>query len=135
MSAPSKPGVHLPDLFRFPLDAAPMEARSAEALPDEPGRWQFEPKLDGFRCMAFKEGGGLELRGKSGKSLRRFFPEVVATLLETPFERFVVDGELVVELHGRLTFDALQARLHPARAASVVYRAKRRLNSSCLTFW
>ena len=83
-------------------------------LPDEPGEWQFEPKWDGFRCLAFKEGGAVELQGKSGTSLSRFFPEVAATLLDTPFERFVVDGELVIELNGRLTFDALQARLHPA---------------------
>ena len=46
-----------------------MEARSAESLPDEPGEWQFEPKWDGFRCLAFKEGGSVELRGKSGKPL------------------------------------------------------------------
>jgi ATP-dependent DNA ligase len=93
-----------------------MEARSAEALPDEPEQWQFEPKWDGFRCLAFKEGETVELRGKSGMSLSRLFPEVVATLLEVPFERFVVDGELVIELNGRLTFDALQARLHPAQS-------------------
>jgi ATP-dependent DNA ligase len=91
-----------------------MEAKSAEALPDEPGQWQFEPKWDGFRCLAFKENGEVELRGKSGTSLSRFFPEVVATLRNVPFDRFVVDGELVIELHGRSTFDALQARLHPA---------------------
>ena len=84
--------------FALPLDAMPMEARSAEALPDEPGRWQFEPKWDGFRCLAFKEGEAVELKGKSGKSLSRFFPEVVATLREAPFNRFVVDGELVIEL-------------------------------------
>src|SRR6202021_528385 len=93
---------------------APMEAKSAETLPDEPGKWQFEPKWDGFRCLAFKDGGAVELRGKSGTSLGRFFPEVLATLGDLPFERFVVDGELVIELNGRLTFDALQARLHPA---------------------
>ncbi len=93
---------------------APMEAKSAESLPNEPGKWQFEPKWDGFRCLAFKDGGAVELRGKSGTSLGRFFPEVMATLLDLPFERFVVDGELVIELNGRLTFDALQARLHPA---------------------
>ena len=91
-----------------------MEARSAESLPNEPGEWQFEPKWDGFRCLAFKEGGAVELKGKSGTSLSRFFPEVVATLQDAPFERFVVDGELVIELNGRITFDALQARLHPA---------------------
>jgi ATP-dependent DNA ligase len=91
-----------------------MEARSAETLPNEPGKWQFEPKWDGFRCLAFKDGGAVELKGKSGTSLGRFFPEVLATLLDVPFERFVVDGELVIELNGRMTFDALQARLHPA---------------------
>jgi ATP-dependent DNA ligase len=103
-----------PDLSSLRLVAAPMEARSAETLPNEPGEWQFEPKWDGFRCLAFREGGDVELRGKSGASLSRFFPEVVATLRDTPFERFVVDGELVIELNGRMTFDALQARLHPA---------------------
>ena len=91
-----------------------MEAKSSEALPNEPGEWQFEPKWDGFRCLAFKQNGAVELKGKSGTSLGRFFPEVVATLLDAPFERFVVDGELVIELNGRMTFDALQARLHPA---------------------
>src|ERR1700727_3524572 len=86
---------------------APMEAKSAESLPNEPGKWQFEPKWDGFRCLAFKDGGGVELWGKSGTSLGRFFPEGLATLLDLAFARFVVDGELVIELNGRLTFDAL----------------------------
>ena len=97
-----------------PRLAAPMEARSAEALPNEPGEWQFEPKWDGFRCLAFKRGRRGGAKGKSGTSFGRFFPEVVATLLDVRFERFVVDGELVIELNGRITFDALQARLHPA---------------------
>src|SRR5271155_2994467 len=105
-------GVGFDDLSPWPV--TPMEARSAESLPNEPGKWQFEPKWDGFRCVAFKDGGVVELRGKSGTSLGRFFPEVVETLLNVPFERFVVDGELVIELNGRMTFDALQARLHPA---------------------
>jgi ATP-dependent DNA ligase len=114
MSARRTTGVEFPDLFSLRLGAAPMEARSAEALPNEPGEWQFEPKWDGFRCLAFKEAGAVELKGKSGTSLSRFFPEVAATLLDVPFERFVVDGELVIELNGRITFDALQARLQPA---------------------
>ena len=101
-------------VFASPLDISPMEAKSAEALPDEPGRWQFEPKWDGFRCLAFKQGESVRLMGKSGKPLDRYFPEVVETLLRAPFGRFVVDGELVIELNGRLAFDALQARLHPA---------------------
>jgi ATP-dependent DNA ligase len=114
MSTRRKAVVESPDLSSLRLVAAPMEARSAETLPNEPGEWQFEPKWDGFRCLAFKEGGDVELKGKSGTSLSRFFPEVVATLRDAPFERFVVDGELVIELNGRMTFDALQARLHPA---------------------
>src|ERR1700678_3693036 len=112
MSARRTGGVEFPDLPSRP--PAPMEARSAESLPNEPGKWQFEPKWDGFRCLAFRDSGAVELRGKSGTSLSRFFPEVVATLLDIPFERFVVDGELVIELNGRIIFDALQARLHPA---------------------
>ena len=112
MSARKTRGVEAADLSsRRP---APMEAKSAESLPDEPGQWQFEPKWDGFRCLAYKDGGAVDLRGKSGTSLGRFFPEVVATLEALPFERFVVDGELVIELNGRMSFDALQARLHPA---------------------
>jgi len=112
MSARRTRGVEFADLSSRP--AAPMEARSAETLPNEPGKWQFEPKWDGFRCLAFKDGGAVDLRGKSGTSLGRFFPEVVTTLLGLPFEQFVVDGELVIELNGRMTFDGLQARLHPA---------------------
>lgn len=114
MNARKSPGVEFPDLYSLRQSAAPMEAKSAETLPNEPGTWQFEPKWDGFRCLAFKDGGAVELKGKSGTSLSRFFPEVVATLLDVPFEQFVVDGELVIELNGRITFDALQARLHPA---------------------
>ena len=114
MSARTTAAIEASDLSCLRLASAPMEARSAETLPNEPGRWQFEPKWDGFRCLAFKKGGAVELKGKSGTSLSRFFPEVVTTLLDAPFEQFVVDGELVIELNGRLTFDALQARLHPA---------------------
>lgn len=114
MSARRTPGVEFPDVYSLRVGAAPMEARSAESLPNEPGQWQFEPKWDGFRCLALREGGAVELKGKSGRSLSRFFPEVVATLVKVPLERFIVDGELVIELNGRLTFDALQARLHPA---------------------
>jgi ATP-dependent DNA ligase len=112
MKARRRRGVEVADLSAQPV--TPMEAKSAETLPNEPGKWQFEPKWDGFRCLAFKEGGAVELKGKSGTSLARYFPEIVATLLEIPFEQFVVDGELVIELNGRLSFDALQARLHPA---------------------
>jgi ATP-dependent DNA ligase len=101
--------------FPLPLDTAPMEAKSVEALPDEPG-WQFEPKWDGFRCLAFREGGEVDLRAKSGKPLGRYFPEMVAALAALPVERFVIDGELAIPTDGTLSFDALQMRLHPAES-------------------
>jgi ATP-dependent DNA ligase len=66
--------------FGLPLDLPPMDARTAETLPDFEGPWQYEPKWDGFRCLAFKAGGTVELRAKSGKPLGRFFPEIVALL-------------------------------------------------------
>jgi ATP-dependent DNA ligase len=104
-----------PGLFDLPLDTAPMEARSEEELPREKG-WQFEPKWDGFRCLAFRKKDAVELRAKSGKPLARYFPEVVSLLRRLSVERFVIDGELTVELEGRLSFDALQMRLHPAES-------------------
>jgi ATP-dependent DNA ligase len=99
--------------FGLPLDIPPMEAQTTETLPPGSG-WQFEPKWDGFRCLAFKAGGRVELRAKSGKPLGRYFPEVVAMLAGLGAERFVLDGELVIEIEGEVAFDALQMRLHPA---------------------
>jgi ATP-dependent DNA ligase len=93
-----------------------MEARTAEALPAADGLWQYEPKWDGFRCLAFKDGDAVELRAKSGKPLGRFFPEMLALLQALPAPGFVLDGELVIEIGGRLAFDALQMRLHPAES-------------------
>jgi ATP-dependent DNA ligase len=102
--------------FPLPLETAPMEAKSAERLPGVAGAWQYEPKWDGFRCLAFKAGKAVDLRAKSGKPLGRYFPEVVAMLSALAAERFVLDGELVIEIDGRLAFDALQMRLHPAES-------------------
>ncbi|VFU10000.1 ATP-dependent DNA ligase [Methylocella tundrae] len=102
--------------FPIPLTTPPMEALSAQTLPKADGVWQYEPKWDGFRCLAFKQGGKVELRAKSGKSLLRYFPEVVAFLADLPSPCFVVDGELVIEVDGRLSFEALQMRLHPAES-------------------
>jgi ATP-dependent DNA ligase len=101
------------DVFALPLATAPMEAKSAAALP-EGDNWQYEPKWDGFRCLVFKSGGNVELRAKSGKPLGRYFPEMVAMFGALDADHFVLDGELVIEIDGRLAFDALQMRLHPA---------------------
>jgi ATP-dependent DNA ligase len=90
-----------------------MEARLADALPSGP-EWQFEPKWDGFRCLVFKAGNNVDLRAKSGKPLGRYFPEIVEALAKLGDRRFIVDGELVIEVDERLSFDALQMRLHPA---------------------
>ena len=78
------------------------------------GAWQYEPKWDGFRCLALKEGAYVELRGKSGKSLNRFFPEIEMAFKDLQIKKLALDGELVIEIGGALNFDALQMRLHPA---------------------
>lgn len=93
----------------------PMEARLVTELP-KGGGWQFEPKWDGFRCLAFKAGDEVELHAKSGKPLGRYFPEVVAAALNLPEDDFVLDGELVIPVDGVLSFGALQLRLHPAES-------------------
>lgn len=98
-----------------PPGMEPMEAKLVDALPTESG-WQFEPKWDGFRCLAFKAGDEVELRAKSGKPLSRFFPEMVEAVRALPARRVVLDGELAIALGGQLSFDALQARLHPAES-------------------
>jgi ATP-dependent DNA ligase len=72
-------------LFGIALDTPPMEARSAEELP-RGDDWQYEPKWDGFRCLAFRNGENVELRAKSGKPLGRYFPEILALLGELPVE-------------------------------------------------
>lgn len=90
-----------------------MEARQVDSLPEGKG-WQYEPKWDGFRCLARRRGDEVELLGRSGKSLSRYFPEMVAALATLKHERFVLDGELVIPLGKSLSFEALQMRLHPA---------------------
>ena len=101
--------------FPVPLDTAPMEAKGAAELPDG-SEWQFEPKWDGFRCLAFRDGGAVELKAKSGKSLTRFFPEVAERLAALEKRRFVLDGELMIQVGGAYSFEALQMRLHPAES-------------------
>jgi ATP-dependent DNA ligase len=95
--------------------AQAMEARSAATLPTEPG-WWYEPKWDGFRCLAFRQGPEVVLQAKSGKSLTRYFPEVVARLAALPQDSFALDGELLIAIGGQTSFEALQLRLHPAQS-------------------
>jgi ATP-dependent DNA ligase len=98
-----------------PLDLSPMEAKLVDEVPREPG-WWFEPKWDGFRCLAFRDGDEVALKAKSGKPLGRFFPDIVAALRALPVKRFAVDGELTIDVAGQPSFEALQMRLHPAES-------------------
>lgn len=94
-------------------DIEPMEAKSVAALPADTG-WQFEPKWDGFRCVAWRSGQAVHLHAKSGKPLSRYFPEVIQALRSLPPRHFVLDGELCIPAGNSFSFDALQMRLHPA---------------------
>jgi len=91
----------------------PMEAKSVGTIPTGP-EWQYEPKWDGFRRIAFREGPTVELQSKAGQSLTRYFPELVAALLELKPQKFVLDGEIIVMIDGKLSFDDLLQRIHPA---------------------
>src|ERR687889_2575016 len=91
----------------------PMEALSVDEIPvgDE---WQYEPKWDGFRCVAFRDGAKVDVMSKAGKPLTRYFPELVELLAQVRAKRFVLDGEIVVPKDGELSFDELLLRIHPA---------------------
>jgi ATP-dependent DNA ligase len=101
----------MPLKLRPPLE--PMEARSVDEVPTG-SEWQYEPKWDGFRCIAFRNGDKVELQSKSGQPLARYFPEMIAVLLKLKAKQFVLDGEIVVPIAGRLSFDELLMRIHPA---------------------
>ncbi len=115
----------------IPLETPPMEARLTDEIPSGKG-WQFEPKWDGFRCLAFRDGDTLELMSKSGKPLGRYFPEIVEALAALAEARFVLDGELVLPEGETLSFAALQLRLHPA--ASRVARLARETPAQLMLF-
>lgn len=115
--------------LRAPIE--PMEAKSAKTIPrgDE---WLYEPKWDGFRCVAFKDGDSIVLQSKSGQPLERYFPEVVASLESLVPARFVLDGELFIQTESGLDFDALLQRIHPA--ASRVRRLAQETPASYAVF-
>ena len=92
-----------------------MEALLAAELPEGKG-WQFEPKWDGFRCLARRDGDEVTLTSKSGKPLARYFPEVAQMLRGLKTRQFLLDGELIIPVGDALSFDALQLRLHPAES-------------------
>ncbi len=99
-----------------------MEAESVDALPKGEA-WVYEPKWDGFRCLALKSNGEIFLRSKSGKPLNRYFPDVVTHLETIKAKEFLLDGELVIGTDSGFSFSDLQLRLHPA-ASRVTRLAK-----------
>jgi len=87
----------------------PQLARPRTALP-EGGGWAYEPKLDGFRAIAFVDGDEVLLQSRNGKPLERYFPEVTF-----PSGKYVLDGEIVIPHdEGGEEFNLLQQRIHPA---------------------
>lgn len=92
----------------------PMLAKAAGRVPL--GEFLYEPKWDGYRCIVFRDGPDIELGSRGGKSLNRYFPELIAALASALPQRCVVDGEIVVVAGGRLDFDRLADRIHPAES-------------------
>ncbi|HEY2373196.1 MAG TPA: ATP-dependent DNA ligase [Gaiellaceae bacterium] len=103
---PDTPGPNVP----FP----PMEAELVSELPRQ-GKWRYEPKWDGFRGVLENDGGELALWSRNGRPLLRYFPEL-RELGESLPPHSALDGEIVISRGGKLDFDAMQTRLHPAES-------------------
>lgn len=116
-------------ILRPPIE--PMETRHAQTVP-EGEAWIYEPKWDGFRCIAFRDGDDVELQSKSGETLTRYFPEVVEALQGAGARQFVTDGELLIATETGSNFDALLQRIHPA--ASRVQRLAQETPASYVVF-
>ncbi len=99
----------------LPIDTtyAPMDALSVDTIPDGE-HWQYEPKWDGFRCLAFRDAQHVDLQSKSGQPLGRYFPELVEALRALPATKFVLDAEIVIPEGSSLSFAALLQRIHPS---------------------
>ncbi|MGH9269426.1 MAG: ATP-dependent DNA ligase [Acidimicrobiales bacterium] len=107
----------------------PMLARLVRGIPTG---MAYEPKFDGFRCISFRDGDEVELGSRNTRPLDRYFPELVSAFRRQFPYRSVVDGEIVVALGGRLDFEALQQRIHPA--ASRVALLARETPASFIAF-
>ncbi len=95
----------------------PMLAKSVKGVPAQDsieGGLSYEPKWDGFRCIVFRDGDEVVLASRSTKELTRYFPEVVEAVRSELPDRIVLDGEIFLAIDGRLEFDALSQRIHPA---------------------
>ena len=105
------PSIRLPITPPYP----PEEAKLVSTIPSGE-EWLYEPKWDGFRCLAFRKGGEVLLQSKAGQPLTRYFPELVKALLKLAPRQFVLDGEIVIFIDKRLSFDDLLLRIHPAES-------------------
>ena len=116
----------------LPRAYAPMEARLVDELPAG-ADWQYEPKWDGFRCLAFRDGAKVDLMSKAGKPLDALLPRARRRCCaQLRAKRFVLDGEIVVPKDGELSFDELLLRIHPGgepRREARAPRARRRSSS------
>jgi ATP-dependent DNA ligase len=121
------PSIGLPIRPPYP----PMEAKLVAEIP-RGENWQYEPKWDGFRCLAFRKGDKVLLQSKAGQPLGRYFPELVEALGKLKATQFVFDGEIVILHDGHLAFDELLMRIHPA--ASRIQRLSRETPASYLVF-
>jgi ATP-dependent DNA ligase len=108
----------------------PMLAKATHEVPE--GDFVFEPKWDGFRCIVFRDGAEIELGSRNDRPLTRYFPELLEPLRRSLPDRCVVDGEIVVAVDGRLDFDVLGQRIHPA--ASRVNRLAAETPASYVAF-
>jgi ATP-dependent DNA ligase len=90
-----------------------MEAKRVDAVPSG-SQWLYEPKWDGFRAVIFRDHDDVAIQSKAGQPLARYFPEVVEAIQGLKAKEFVLDGEIVVPVDGRLSFDDLLQRIHPA---------------------
>ena len=107
-----------------------MLAKATHEVPE--GDFVFEPKWDGFRCIVFRDGDEIELGSRNDRPLTRYFPELLEPLRRSLPDRCVVDGEIVVAVDGRLDFDVLGQRIHPA--ASRVNRLAAETPASYVAF-
>jgi ATP-dependent DNA ligase len=121
------PKINLPLQPPYP----PAEAKPVKELPREPG-WLYEPKWDGFRCLAFRQSEEIILQSKAGQPLTRYFPEIAAALRALPVRKFVLDGEIVIRSGAGLDFDALLQRIHPA--ASRIQRLSQETPATYMVF-
>ena len=115
----------------LPEPFAPQLARSARELPAGDG-WCYEPKWDGFRTIAFRDGDDVRLQSRGGKAMNRYFPEVVDQIRALPGESLALDGEVIVVVDGVQEFDLLSQRIHPA--ASRVERLARETPAAYVAF-